>query len=104
MPESQIGKPASFQSSKISLIRHSSARRCTSSLIHFALHFSTADCVPCLSCRLLRSILADKPRVTRFPIEWDPVEQVKENPNQTIFPGSSLPDCRHHYGVIGHPP
>lgn len=26
--------------------------------------------------RLLRSILADKPRVTRFPIEWDPVEQI----------------------------
>lgn len=25
-------------------------------------------------CRLSRSILADKPRVTRFPVEFDPVE------------------------------
>lgn len=24
----------------------------------------------------MRSILADKPRVTRFPIEWDAVDQV----------------------------
>ena len=28
------------------------------------------------SCRLSRSILADKPRVTRFPVEFDPVEAV----------------------------
>lgn len=26
--------------------------------------------------RLVRSILCDKPRVTRFPIEWDPSEQI----------------------------
>ena len=27
-------------------------------------------------CRLVRSILSDKPRVTRFPVEWDTPEQV----------------------------
>ena len=27
-----------------------------------------------MACRLSRSILADKPRVTRFPVEFDPVE------------------------------
>ena len=25
--------------------------------------------------RLMRSILADKPRVTKFPIEWDPAKE-----------------------------
>ena len=29
-----------------------------------------------LLCRLVRSILSDKPRVTRFPVEWDTPEQV----------------------------
>ena len=32
------------------------------------------------SCRLSRSILADKPRVTRFPVEFDPVEAVPGMP------------------------
>lgn len=32
--------------------------------------------VAVLCCRLVRNILEDKPRVTRFAIEWDPVEQV----------------------------
>ena len=33
-----------------------------------------------MSCRLSRSILADKPRVTRFPVEFDPVEAVPGMP------------------------
>ncbi len=36
-----------------------------------------------MRCRLVRNILEDKPRVTRFAIEWDPVEQV--------IPSFSLP-------------
>ena len=34
----------------------------------------------CILCRLSRSILADKPRVTRFPVEFDPVEAVPGMP------------------------
>lgn len=37
-------------------------------------HASAAHCCPRLPpccCRLHRSILADKPRVTKFNIEWD---------------------------------
>ena len=35
-----------------------------------------APSVPPPACcrRLLRNILADKPRVTKFPIEWDPAQ------------------------------
>jgi hypothetical protein len=35
---------------------------------------SLVGCANC--CRLSRSILADKPRVTRFFVEFDPVEGV----------------------------
>ena len=38
-------------------------------------HFLTSSPKQHSNCRLQRNILADKPRVTKFPIEW---EEVKE--------------------------
>lgn len=46
------------------------------------------------SCRMSRSILADKPRVTRFPVEFDPVEAVPGMPQAqpSAQPDSMLGD------------
>lgn len=36
--------------------------------------------------RLIRNILADKPRVTRFPIRWDAVDELEPPPPQPDLP------------------
>ena len=38
--------------------------------------------------RLVRNILADKPRVTKFPIEWDAVQQ-QQAPSAAAAPSSA---------------
>ena len=44
-----------------------------------------------MSCRLYRNILADKPRVTRFPVDFDAVSAAPKPQSAEIAAADAVP-------------